>query len=270
MCSRWSVLGDAFVNDRYPCPSGEHEPDSTGRDTALVAGFAHYHGDYQIIGQAPGAVLAQGMFRLRAEVTMIRISGQMLAALLILTVGIVLLLGNMGVFELRQILRFWPVLLIAVGVKELFERKEGRSSGVVAVLIIVAAIFLVSRFGPEGTLMSDPAAAGRSGQINLSAALGGVNHRNTASSFTGGSASALMGAIDLDLRDATMTDDEATVEVFTMMGGVKIRVPETWTVETRLTPILGGVENRTRQPDGSSKRLIVTGTVFMGGLDIRN
>jgi hypothetical protein len=37
----------------------------------------------------------------------------------------------------------------------------------------------------------------------------------------------------------------------------------------RVTPVLGGVEDRTRSGDGS-KRLIVEGTVVMGGLNITN
>jgi hypothetical protein len=40
-------------------------------------------------------------------------------------------------------------------------------------------------------------------------------------------------------------------------------------VVNHVTPILGGVDDHTR-PTDSNKRLVIEGTVVMGGLDIKN
>jgi hypothetical protein len=53
------------------------------------------------------------------------------------------------------------------------------------------------------------------------------------------------------------------------MGGVEIHVPRTWTVVNRVNSVLGGVEDHSRSTD-SGKRLVIDGTVLMGGLEISN
>ena len=69
------------------------------------------------------------------------------------------------------------------------------------------------------------------------------------SPFRGGEMTAFMGGCELDLRQAEMAPGEdATIDVFAVMGGHEIRVPETWAVVTKAVPIMGGVEDRTRPP----------------------
>jgi predicted membrane protein len=141
--------------------------------------------------------------------------------------------------------------------------------GVLGALLIIAAGIALTSFGSRTTLGSGTTV--ESGAFRTTAVLSGTRHRSTATDFRGGEATAVMGGVNLDLRDATMGTNEAVIDIFAVMGGVDIRVPEDWSVEVRLTPVLGGVENRTRQPKGeSSKRLILQGTTIMGGVDIRN
>jgi len=56
------------------------------------------------------------------------------------------------------------------------------------------------------------------------------------------------------------------------MGGVDIRVPDTWQVRCDVTPLLGGADDSTRATQGSSSAptLRVVGSVTLGGLSIRN
>lgn len=79
-----------------------------------------------------------------------------------------------------------------------------------------------------------------------------------------------MGGVNLDLTQADMAGDRAVLQVSVMMGGVEIRVPEDWATELRVTPIMGGVEDKTRGPAVVTKRLVLKGTVLMGGVEIRN
>jgi len=99
--------------------------------------------------------------------------------------------------------------------------------------------------------------------------LGGVTRKYSSANFRRGEAEAIMGGVDLDFRDANIEGDEARLDVTAIMGGVKIRVPRTWVVVNRVTPILGGVDDNTDSADGS-KRLVIEGTVLMGGLEIKN
>jgi len=47
------------------------------------------------------------------------------APVILIALGTVLLLDNLGIFEVRRVLRFWPVLLIGAGVYMLYNRFSG-------------------------------------------------------------------------------------------------------------------------------------------------
>jgi len=52
------------------------------------------------------------------------------APILLIALGVVFLLNNLELFELRRMLRYWPVMLIALGLYMLYLRMAGNSSGV--------------------------------------------------------------------------------------------------------------------------------------------
>jgi hypothetical protein len=52
------------------------------------------------------------------------------APILLIVLGVVFLLNNLEIFELRRMLRFWPVMLIALGLYMLYLRMSGTSSRV--------------------------------------------------------------------------------------------------------------------------------------------
>ena len=139
--------------------------------------------------------------------------------------------------------------------------------GPIVILIVFAMILVL--VANSSTKSADRPNGPTDSTLNASVVLSGLEARNTSASFKGGSASSLMGGIDLDLRDAVMAGDEATLNVSAIMGGVDIRVPSSWTVVNHISTIFGGVDNNARSSEGN-KRLILEGTVVMGGVDIKN
>jgi hypothetical protein len=66
-------------------------------------------------------------------------------------------------------------------------------------------------------------------------------------------------------------DGTAHIETFILMGGLKIFVPPNRTVVTHASPIMGGVNDKTRSVGSvSTQQLIIDGTVLMGGIEISN
>jgi predicted membrane protein len=79
-----------------------------------------------------------------------------------------------------------------------------------------------------------------------------------------------MGGCEIDLRQAAI-DGEAVIEVFALWGGIEIKVPEDWTIGSRVVPILGGFEDKTRPQRGAAAhRLLIRGFAIMGGIEIKN
>ena len=218
--------------------------------------------------------------------------GPLLPGLVLTAVGLAFLLDNLGLVDSWTILRFWPVILLALGLRNLADARD-RGSAVSGTLLAAAGALLLLNslnlidvdlwdlwplvlvaVGVRALInvMSDTKGLSEASESEESAAafLGAVERRNRSADFRGGHASAFMGGVDLDLREADIAAERAIIHVFAMMGGVEIRVPEEWTVEVGVTSLMGGVEDKTRGPAAGDKRLVLKGTVFMGGIEIRN
>ena len=222
------------------------------------------------------------------------IAPQLVMGLLIIVIGVLFTLDNLGFIEAEAYLRFWPAGLIAIGLMKLWSGGKGASvpgllfffAGVWLllqtmeivtvslwnlwpVLLIVAGGSMVWR-GINGPAWERGAATDSHSTVSAVAVLGGVNRGNNSKTFRGGDLTAVMGGCQIDLRNAAIEGD-AVIDVFAMWGGIEIKVPENWSVSGRVTPILGGYEDKSRPPrDATTQRLVIRGMVIMGGIEIKN
>jgi hypothetical protein len=136
----------------------------------------------------------------------------------------------------------------------------------VPILVIATVILAINDYHSDAS-----ARRVRPGEATFSdsAFLSGVVRRYDSGIFRRGEAETFMGGIDLDFRDAIIDGDEARLDISAVMGGVKVRVPRTWNVENRVVATMGGVKDRTHSSSGN-KRLVISGSVLMGGLEIAN
>ncbi len=218
---------------------------------------------------------------------------QLVIGLAVIIVGVVFTLGNLGLIHTRDYLRFWPVLIIALGLAKLVDSTgtPGRFAGVVITLVggmlllnnlavvrfriwdywplllVALGISIVwQAFGRDSGITKDP---GRT--VSTLAVFGGINQVYETQDFRGGELTAILGGCEIDLRPARMQVDEAILQVFAFWGGIELKVPQEWTVICKGIPILGGFEQKTASPPTDNpKRLIVRGTAIMGGIEIRN
>jgi hypothetical protein len=110
-----------------------------------------------------------------------------------------------------------------------------------------------------------------SNHLSLFGMLGSTKQRVSGVVFRSADMISFMGGCELDLRDALIgTDGAAYVEVFALMGGGHIIVPTNWRVVVQVTPVMGGVEDKSRPIMGGNQFLYVRGTVLMGGVEISN
>lgn len=114
-------------------------------------------------------------------------------------------------------------------------------------------------------------AGGNGGYINASAIFGGKDIRVDNECFTGADISVIMGAVDLNLRNAIISED-VYINVSAIMGGVDIYVPANVRVVTDgCSTIMGGIDVNTPYANfhaADTPRLIITGNCIMGGIDI--
>jgi predicted membrane protein len=194
---------------------------------------------------------------------------------ILIAVGTLFLLRNLDIvwISFRHV---WPAVLVAVGVYLVWraidsrrEPPEGGDGGIGQRAHDGAIAGLEASRG-----LREPVAPSMADRLNEFAMFGGGDRTIRSQAFRGGTVTAIMGGFDIDMRDAVMAADSASIEVFVVMGGIDLKVPESWTVVIDVTPFMGGASYRKRgqQPPaaGPQKVLTVTGFVFMGGVDVKH
>jgi hypothetical protein len=107
-----------------------------------------------------------------------------------------------------------------------------------------------------------------SDELRLVAVLDGIQLKSRAKAFTGGSMLAWYGGIDVDLSRAELAPG-ARLTLHTLFGGISIKIPPGWRVESELAAVAGGVDTRTSsQDDPDAPVLTVTGTALFGGIAV--
>jgi len=231
----------------------------------------------------------------------------LIVGLFIVAVGLGLLLDNLGIYPVGSLWRYWPVILIVLGISKVTESPYAAGKIWGGLIFIVGCGFLADNlhlipgfhFGWEviwpmliiyfgaslllrgmgsgaGSCGWNPMAAGRETRpdFNYVAMFGGGKRRIESKEFRGGSAVAIFGGYNLDLRDAGMAGESAIVDVNALFGGIDIRVPDTWQVEVRASAIFGGVDDKTvpprTTPGVAPPKLIITGFAAFGGIVVKS
>lgn len=216
---------------------------------------------------------------------------QAVVGLVLVVGGVAALLDRLGVVDIDWGWVWghgWPVVIIAVGVAALISTPRAPAGplaiialgtllliaqlpgvdldvwGVLwplAVIVVGIAIISGGRARPTGD--QDTA-------ISAFVFWWGTERKPRTQDFQGGSLTAIMGGIEVDLRKAWI-QQRAQIAVFAMMGGIEIKVPEGWRVEVHGLPILGGWDDKTTPPlDPDAPVLRVDATCIMGGMEIKN
>lgn len=107
-----------------------------------------------------------------------------------------------------------------------------------------------------------------SDEVDLVAILNGIDLKSRSKSFKGGSMLAWYGGIAVDLREAELAPD-ARLSLRTLFGGIAVKTPPNWRVESNLTAIAGGVDAKTpAEDDAEAPVLTVDGLAVFGGIAV--
>lgn len=231
----------------------------------------------------------------------------MVPAIVLIAVGALFFLNNLHILPVREVLRYWPGILVAVGILLLVDSAEtfGKSMG--GAFVAVGALLLARNLGfleitwnqvwplaliGAGLLMlldrtrwnmgALQAKAERHhrdffgfhGRPRESTVFGSATRSFYGQEFDGGRYETVFGGIEIDLRGSHMAGDEAVLKIDAVLGGAEVKVPDTWLVVIKATAVFGGVINSTKAPDPvlvpNPKRLIVRGSAVFGGVEIKN
>ncbi len=217
---------------------------------------------------------------------------QLVFGIIVIFLGVLFALDNLNIVAAGDILRFWPLALMALGLVKLLDAQgaEGRLMGGILfgwgslllldrlhvlnfsshlfwpMILVVVGLFIAWQAIMRDRGLSDEAAT-----LSATAILGGVEKNCNSQDFRGGELTAIMGGCQIDLRQAAIKVDQAVIKAFAFWGGIEIRVPEGWSVRLEGFPFMGGMTDSTHTAtERSNQLLLIKSFVMMGGIEIRN
>ncbi len=216
--------------------------------------------------------------------------------LIILAFGVILLLRNMKLMpeEVFHVFFSWEMLLIAIGVINLFDRNKGLG----VILIAVGGAFLLPHifdiqfsfsklFWPAIIILAGlvlmfgnftHCRRRRLNQMQSSddffedvAVFGGVEKFISTPHFKGGRVVAVFGGVKLNMLQAQFLSESAEIEIVCLFGGVTLIVPPEWNVKMEVVHVFGGVsDKRNLAPVDHTKTLIIRGVTIFGGGEVKS
>lgn len=215
----------------------------------------------------------------------------------ILVIGVLALADNLNFFNARDIIRFWPTVFIVVGALKLSNTRTRSGTMIGGGLILLGIAMTLNYMGmisfrlrdwwPLFIIMAglamifkdklrDADGTGlcatentNEATIDVVAVMSGHQGNVASQDFRGGSVTAIMGGAEIDLRNAVI-QTEAVIDVTAFWGGVSLKIPKDWRVVNNGIAFLGGIDDSSEPAIDANKRLIITGTAVMGGVEIKN
>jgi predicted membrane protein len=230
-----------------------------------------------------------------------------MAAIVVMLLGCFFLLRTNGLLPPGLVISFWGVLLLCVGVVQLFTAR-GAMKGWALILLVAGLVLQMNAMGltrihmrnlwpvfviGAGGAMLWQAMSGGSrswkilegsepfvkesveaGSLNLNYVFSGTDRKIRTRDFKGGEINAVFGGFKLDLTRAEMQNDKTALEANVVFGTGEIIVPENWLVIMETSGVFGTFEDKSRhyQPDAAQplKTLVVRGSAVFGTVVVRN
>jgi predicted membrane protein len=233
-----------------------------------------------------------------------------IAGALIIAIGLFLLAKSLGFLPYDiDLHHFWPLILIAIGVLRLIFPCSSSSYFWGPVLILTGALFQAQYFhlisvpihkmwplipiiiGVKIMLRpffaspkkyhnafiysSDDSKVAHINETNedtvaISLVLSGGKYTYCSQHLKGGYISISVAGCEIDFTKADFESDTITLDVNLLLGGIEMRVPETWSVSYAGTPVLGVFENKTKPVSVPVKKVIIKGSITIAGIEVRN
>jgi predicted membrane protein len=148
-----------------------------------------------------------------------------LGAIILITLGVLFLLDNLGIADFGTIIStYWPLILILIGIRIFF--RYGRSS---------------TQSSPSGSAISGATQESNASMINNSNVFGDVDLKINSKEFRGGAISNTFGDMNIDLSEIALAEGEQLLKIDGVFGDLHVLVPKDIEIAATTHSVFGDV-----------------------------
>jgi len=219
-------------------------------------------------------------------------SGKVIFGFIIFFLGLGLLLDRVGVNTFSYFIStFWPIIFILIGISNLFSKAKSKITGIIflilgcsfllvttntingnilgfiwPIILIIIGLWLMLPFNKKSFREN----IYDKNQLNINTFFTYQMLKIESKELIGGQISSVFSGMELDLRNAQMVPDGATIELNNVFSGVEIIVPKNWRVNITGRAIFGAFENNAEAKEGENNpQLTIKGVVIFSGVEIK-
>jgi predicted membrane protein len=234
-------------------------------------------------------------------------SGSLVIGFLLVLFGMSILFDNLHIPNVADLIwKFWPVILIYIGIRKLSAGKWIWGT----ILFAVGAMCLVGNFGPfkfdifgmifamlivvagikvlsgafgvnpvnsnttsdTDSSSEDRASVSKEKQIEEVAIFASNSKQFNNDNFKGGSSVAIFGETKLDLAHCKIAKTGADLEIVSVFGNTQVFVPENMNVKIEMVPILGETTDQRQNIQNIKDQgtLYIKAVAVFGGVQLKN
>ena len=192
----------------------------------------------------------------------------MIWGLILVLIGVLFLFQNFDMLDIGDIIStFWPLILVAIGLKILYDRKAANDDDTVVQAEVISD-------NVESDVSSD--------KISKSNVFGDMIINITSNNFSGGSVSNVFGDIRIDLSKAQVIDNNCKLYVSGIFGSVYIKLPDGVQAKIKANSIAGEMSLKDETHDGlfgnlktedpgyasTAKRIFISSSIVFGSITV--
>jgi lia operon protein LiaF len=178
-----------------------------------------------------------------------RSSSNLIWGLIFIAAGVIFLLDNYGYIYAWDVVRtYWPLVLVAIGLKILWDVKQGSSATVIGAPSD-------HNWEQGSKRKSGYASTSTTDILSESNIMGDVKLTINSEQFQGGSVNTVFGDTKLDLSSIQMAAGEHTLRISGVFGDVKIDTPQNLAIQVTGNTLAGDITIREYKKSGIGQSL---------------
>lgn len=172
----------------------------------------------------------------------------------LIIVGVVFLIPEVFDVSWEDLLLFWPLVFVFIGLSILLRRGREKKTTDHAVAPLQATDY--------------------TDYIDEDATFSSSYRQVVSDSFRGGRVTAIFGSARIDLTQARLSEGRYELDIFVLFGSVELRVPNDWNISNQASTVLGGLFDKRKYhvpyDPQASRQLLLKGNVIVGSGELRS